>query len=264
VARYPRVAALLREVLPALRLIRLPAAPPGGAGQGSVAEPAAAPLGDFQPLREVGRGGMGIVYEAIQLSLGRRVALKVLPFASTLDARQLQRFKNEAQAAAGLHHTHIVPVFATGCDRGVHYYAMQFIDGQTVAALIAGLRTGTAVPAVSPADVPTGPEVPTPPVAAASTQPSVRAPAFFRTVAALGVQAAEALDHALQLGVIHRDVKPANLLVESNAPLAPGGTGLGGEGVRLWVTDFGLAHCQSQAGLTLTGDLVGTLRYMSP
>ena len=97
-------------------------------------------LGDYRIVREIGRGGMGVVYEAMQLSLGRRVALKVLPFAATLDQRQLQRFENEAQAAALLHHSHIVPVFAVGCERGVHYYAMQFIDGQTVAAYIRELR----------------------------------------------------------------------------------------------------------------------------
>ena len=97
-------------------------------------------LGDFRLLAEVGRGGMGIVYEAVQISLNRRVALKVLPFAATMDPKQLQRFKNEAQAAAHLHHTNIVPVHAVGCERGVHYYAMQYIDGQTVAALIRELR----------------------------------------------------------------------------------------------------------------------------
>ncbi len=86
-------------------------------------------FGDFQLVREIGRGGMGVVYEAEQISLGRRVALKVLPFAAALDARQLQRFKNEAQAAACLHHTNIVPVFGVGCERGVHYYAMQYIEG---------------------------------------------------------------------------------------------------------------------------------------
>src|SRR5436853_4085456 len=93
-------------------------------------------LGDYRILRELGRGGMGVVYEARQISLNRRVALKVLPFAAALDPRQLQRFHNEAQAAAGLHHTHIVPVFAVGVERGVHYYAMQFIEGHTLAALI--------------------------------------------------------------------------------------------------------------------------------
>jgi serine/threonine protein kinase len=83
---------------------------------------------------------MGVVYEAIQMSLGRRLALKVLPFAAALDAKQLQRFKNEAQAAAHLHHTNIVPVISVGCERGVHYYAMQYIEGQTLAAVITELR----------------------------------------------------------------------------------------------------------------------------
>src|SRR5262249_27017824 len=98
------------------------------------------PLGDFRVVREIGRGGMGVVYEAVQVSLGRRVALKVLSFAAALDAKQLQRFKNEAQAAAHLRHPHIVPVHAGGCGRGVHYYAMQLIDGQNLAALIQELR----------------------------------------------------------------------------------------------------------------------------
>src|SRR5438552_1812391 len=100
------------------------------------------PLGDFRILREIGRGGMGVVYEAMQMSLGRRVALKVLPFAAALDAKQLQRFRNEAQAAAQLHHSNIVPVYAVGCERGVHYYAMQMIDGHNLADLITQMRPG--------------------------------------------------------------------------------------------------------------------------
>ena len=97
-------------------------------------------LGEFRLLREVGRGGMGVVYEADQKSLRRRVALKVLPFAAAIDARRLQRFKTEALAAAHLQHAHIVPVHAVGCERGVHYYAMQFIEGQSLAALVEGMR----------------------------------------------------------------------------------------------------------------------------
>src|SRR5207245_6329052 len=97
-------------------------------------------FGDFRILREVGRGGMGVVYEAEQISLNRRVALKVLPFAAALDAKQLQRFRQEAHAAACLHHTGIVPVYAVGCERGVHFYAMQFIDGHDLAAVIRELR----------------------------------------------------------------------------------------------------------------------------
>src|SRR5262245_27210546 len=87
---------------------------------------------------------MGIVYEAEQLSLRRRVALKVLPLAATLDERQLQRFQNEARAAAGLHHEHIVPVDFVGSERGVHYYAMQFIDGRSLATFLAGPRLSAA------------------------------------------------------------------------------------------------------------------------
>src|SRR5260370_24410990 len=105
----------------------------------SIAQPHM-PLGDYQIIREIGRGGMGVVYEATQLSLGRRVALKVLPLAGALDAKQLQRFKNEAHAAAHLQHQNIVPVYFVGCERGVHFYAMQFVEGQTLAALIHELR----------------------------------------------------------------------------------------------------------------------------
>src|SRR5206468_5523815 len=97
-------------------------------------------LGDFRIIREAGRGGMGVVYEAEQVSLGRRVALKVLPFAAALDPRQLARFRVEAQAAAQLHHTNIVPVFSVGVERGVHYYAMQFIEGRTLAEVVADQR----------------------------------------------------------------------------------------------------------------------------
>src|SRR5262249_40015696 len=97
-------------------------------------------LGEFRIIREIGRGGMGVVYEAEQLSLGRRIALKVLPFAWSLDPRQLHRFKNEARAAAQLHHQDIVPVYAVGCERGVHFFAMQYIEGQTLAGFIRDLR----------------------------------------------------------------------------------------------------------------------------
>src|SRR5262245_61914251 len=274
-ARYPEIAEALAECLEGLEFLQA-AAPhlqaPGEA-RGTVPATAGAelcpegPLGDYRLVREVGRGGMGIVYEAVQISLGRRVALKVLPFAATLDPKQLQRFKNEAQAAAQLHHTNIVPVFGTGQERGVHYYAMQFIDGQTLAAVISARRRATPPDRRDPsADAEaTGPYGSTAPVAALSTGPSAADPAFVRAAARLGIQAALALEHAHQVGIIHRDIKPSNLLVETPAHASPLQRGdAPGEGLRLWVTDFGLAHCQSQAGLTMTGDLVGTLRYMSP
>jgi tRNA A-37 threonylcarbamoyl transferase component Bud32 len=240
-ARYPDIAAELAECLDGLEFLQ-------SAASGLRPRAAAAPptpedgtLGDFRLLREIGRGGMGVIYEAEQISLRRRVALKVLPLAATLDARQLQRFENEARAAAALHHGNIVPVFAVGCERGVHYYAMQLIEGQTLAAVIDHLRQ-TPQPAAPAADTVLG--------AASVTHQSVASREFFRTAASLGVQAAEALEYAHQMGVVHRDVKPANLLLDGRG--------------NLWVTDFGLARFQACPSVTSPGDLVGTLRYMSP
>jgi serine/threonine protein kinase/tetratricopeptide (TPR) repeat protein len=264
-ARYPDIADALAECLDGLDFIR--SAGPGlrdSALSSSVAETMRpqGPLGDFRIVREVGRGGMGVVYEAVQISLGRRVALKVLPFASTLDDRRLQRFKNEARAAAHLHHQNIVPVYATGCERGVHYYAMQFIEGQTLAAAIARVREtfgprpaeGATPDAGPPADRSPrqrGGVMPlTQTAGGLTTERSVHSPGYFRAAVRLAVQAAEALEFAHQMGVTHRDVKPANLLVDERG--------------NLWVADFGLAHCQGNATMTVTGDLVGTLRYMSP
>src|SRR5260221_3265689 len=96
-------------------------------------------IGEYQIVREIGRGGMGIVYEARQVSLNRRVALKVLPFAAALDPRALARFRQESQAAAQLDHPHIVHVYGVGSDRGIHFYAMQYIEGQSLAQVIAGM-----------------------------------------------------------------------------------------------------------------------------
>jgi WD40 repeat protein/serine/threonine protein kinase len=252
IARHPELADRLRPLVAALDLLARFSSSAGskrvlgrfGAGEGT-----SGTLGDFRILREVGRGGMGIVYEAEQVSLGRRVALKVLPFSATMDPRQLQRFLNEARAAAGLHHTNIVPVFAVGSERGVHYYAMQFIEARTLADLIDQRRGGVVSqgpmgsgPAAAPAT--------TARVAAAATSAAPPDAAYFRRAAEWGIQAAEALDCAHALGVVHRDVKPGNLLVDTAG--------------RLWVTDFGLAQIRTDVRLTASGDLVGTLRYMSP
>src|SRR5207248_5797657 len=122
----------------------------GGPPSTSDPGPGLGVLGDYHLLREVGRGGMGIVYEARQVSLHRRVALKVLPFAAVTDPKQLQRFHVEAQAAAQLHHTNIVPVHAVGCERGGHYYAMQYIEGETLARVIVELRQGDGREAETP------------------------------------------------------------------------------------------------------------------
>ena len=234
-------------------------------------------LGEFRLLREIGRGGMGVVYEAEQLPLGRRVALKVLPSTASLDPRHRQRFQLEAQAAAILHHEHIVPVFGIGFDQGLHYYAMQFIEGRSLTELIRGLRQDAtpARPRSGLAESSDGGlsgdstveyERPGQPAAGArpsgmgrASRRSLRVPVtpsptdrrHWHAVAHFGLQAAQALEHAHDLGVIHRDIKPSNLLIDDRG--------------HLWVTDFGLARVlQENPDVTATGDLVGTLRYMSP
>jgi hypothetical protein len=279
--RFPQVADVLRDVLPALQAMhdkRSAKDPLNGDGVLPLID---GQLGDFRILREVGRGGMGIVYEAEQISLRRRVALKVLPFAATLDGRRLERFKNEALAAARLHHSHIVPVYAVGCERGVYYYAMQMIDGLSLADVIAqrqheaapappgrtpvppSPRTNSHVlaelwpaslaPETPPAGArpqPSAAVTPTQAHAALSTASAGKATEFFPTVARLGIQAAEALEHAHSLDVLHRDIKPGNLLVDAHG--------------NLWITDFGLARLRNDVELTASGDIVGTYRYMSP
>lgn len=257
-AQHPEIAATLAECLDGLDFIRAAAfdlpRPTPHAVEAPYGLPhgfnATLPLGDYRLIRMLGRGGMGVVYEAEQLSLGRRVALKVLPFAAALDARQLQRFKIEAQAAAQLHHPNIVPVHAIGCERGVHYYVMQLIEGQTVAAAIHSLRQLNQLEHESDASQADRDVETLQALAALSTENSVRTGSFFRTVAQLGIQAAEALEHAHHSGVLHRDVKPANLLLDAHG--------------HLWVADFGLAQILGDPRLTMTGDLLGTCRYMSP
>lgn len=214
-------------------------------------------LGEFRLLREIGRGGMGIVYEAQQQSLQRRVALKVLPFAAAIDAKHVLRFKNEALAAGMLNHPHIVPVYSVGNERGVYFYAMQFVDGQSLGALIVELREH------SQAEISADQRLIEPSAEYVSdratdslfsrelsTQHSQRGNGFYRTAGRLMLQAAEALQHAHESGIIHRDIKPANLLVDVCG--------------QLHITDFGLAQIRSEVGLTRTGDTPGTLRYMSP
>ena len=266
--RYPDIAEELKSSLEGLALVHKAAGQlqPTNVANSPEHEFTAKPIGDFQIVREIGRGGMGVVYEAIQLSLGRRVALKVLPFASGLDAVRLQRFRNEAHAAAQLHHTNIVPVHAVGSDRGVQYYAMQLIDGHTLAELIDNVRhTNSRPPSQSkPVSVSEAKSNQAINSSASNrlgkTVPNVNttllsSPAnrsrYYESVVKMVHQATLALEHAHQYGVVHRDIKPANLLLDSAG--------------KVWVTDFGLAQIQqAELQLTRSGDHVGTLRYMSP
>jgi serine/threonine protein kinase/WD40 repeat protein len=281
-ARYPELAERIRVVFPMMMLME----EAGCSGSDSsvaasadtdrvVTQPQR--IGGYRILREVGRGGMGVVYEAEQLTLGRHVALKVLPVQPAQDATRWERFQREAKAAARLHHTNIVPVFEVGADGAACFYAMQYIHGQPLDQVLDELRaarstqTGKssaasrsvadsllagsfesryalAAPAAgAPAAVPPSWAI-LPGGGELSHTDSKRRP-YHLSVAHIGIQVAEALAYAHQEGVIHRDIKPANLLLDT--------------GGRVWVTDFGLAKTEAGA-LTQTGDIVGTVRYMAP
>jgi serine/threonine protein kinase/formylglycine-generating enzyme required for sulfatase activity len=157
--RYPEHADEIREMLPALVLMEKAKSESESPRTAALAAPLQQ-LGDYQILREVGRGGMGVVYEAQQLSLGRHVAIKVLPPHALLDPRHLGRFQREARSAAKLHHTNIVPVFGVGEQDGLHYYVMQFIQGlglDLVLDELRRLRQPRGRPAPPQGDVPSRP-----------------------------------------------------------------------------------------------------------
>ncbi len=338
-ARYPHFAGRIYDLFPALLEIegigpqRSPAAE-------SPTEHDAAPLsldrlGDYRILRELGSGGMGVVYEAVRESLRSRVALKLMHARFRADPTYVRRFHTEARSAAGLHHTNIVPVFDYGEHVGIYYYAMQYIPGhgldrvlQDVSVLRAAEASGREGGAASgptigcdgihgqvppqrsvslgvlsgrygsadlgsnPPNAPgrepgtgrTGPEDearPSPmqfaprsrsrapagidraPVGIAESLGPGSEPApcsdalggksedrYFREVARLTAQAADALAYAHKRGVLHRDIKPSNLLVDQTG--------------NLWVTDFGLAKFEGGEELSRSQDVVGTLRYMAP
>ncbi|MFT4556055.1 MAG: serine/threonine protein kinase/predicted negative regulator of RcsB-dependent stress response [Planctomycetaceae bacterium] len=323
-------------------------------------------LGDFRIIREIGHGGMGVVYEAEQESLGRHVALKVLSPATFDSPKSIRRFRREAETVARLHHTNIVPVFGVGDEKGLHYYVMQLIEGEPLNDVVTGLRSKTeggngdhnsavtgpagatgSASAESPAGSDrksTGKASGTHSLPAASAvrltnsangdspapdfhiessvemqlaadsddefaetvmqssedlaqlsepnladtvdQVKTRKPAeeptsesddsdagnrpphetllpaterlsallqtgeYWNAVAEIGIQVSRALVYAHGHGVWHRDIKPSNLLIDRSGTV--------------WLVDFGLARIAEDNELTQTGDLLGTLRYMSP
>jgi serine/threonine protein kinase/WD40 repeat protein len=247
-ARAPERARELEELLSALLLVEdvklhadatstaLGTGLPGG-------RPELERLGDFRILRELGRGGMGIVYEAEQESLSRHVAIKVLASSAARSPQTIQRFLREARAAAQLHHTNIVPVFNVGESDGLHYYAMQFIRGLSLDTVLKEVRRLKSKAPEDPALEQTAIH----PALAAASDSDER---YARRVARIGLQVAYALEYAHQQGTLHRDIKPSNILLDVH-------------GVA-WVTDFGLAKAVEDEDLTRTGDLVGTIRYMAP
>lgn len=301
ILQHPDLAGPIRELFSALELVEdlkplsegasPPAGEPVDLRRGRTVER----LGDYRILREVGRGGMGVVYEAEQESLGRRVALKVLAPWAANNPQTILRFQREARSAARLHHPNIVPVFAVGEDDGLHHYAMQFIRGHGLDQVLEEVRRirrhpdaiswdgviprpfleSASVTEVAHSIVvgsfaaesppPKGaPESPRPSAGASrSGAPPLRMPdhseltsvtdparSYARSIARIGVQAAEALEYAHQQGMLHRDIKPSNILLDARG--------------NVWVTDFGLAKAAADDDLTRTGDIVGTLRYMAP
>jgi eukaryotic-like serine/threonine-protein kinase len=331
--RYPHLADEIRELFPALLMMEDLGESSGGSVEAWPREGDRLPegislrkIGDYRLLREVGRGGMGVVYEAEQESLGRRVAIKILPAGALMDPRRLRRFQREARSAAKMHHTNIVPVFGVGEHEGTHYYVMQFIQGLGLDDVLdelkrlketkSGLASGPTESGsrrsdryddhdISAADVArslaTGkfaPDEPgrhsrstqslTPPLTAdwspsngsdqverhlesdrSDSSSSVGSSSdtwsansgwttmadsdrgYWRSVARIGLQVAQALDYANRQKIVHRDIKPSNLLLDLKG--------------NIWVTDFGLAKAGGDAeDLTHTGDIVGTIRYMAP
>jgi serine/threonine protein kinase len=221
------------ELLRCFRMVEAGRAPAGGelphAGE---------TLGEFRLLREIGRGGMGLVYLAEQPSLKRRVALKVLRRHLTLEPRHVDRFRREAQAAARLRHPHVVPVFGVGEQDGHHWIAMELVEGPTLADVVARLAAAGRAP--TPADL-----------AQQAGDPALaHEPSYAHAVVRLLRPALDGLSAAHAAGLVHRDVKPGNIL------LARGGRPL--------VADFGLAKGEGDLALSLSGEPLGTPYYMSP
>ncbi|HEY4312060.1 MAG TPA: protein kinase [Pirellulales bacterium] len=300
VDRYPTLADQIRELLPALAIVERDISLEGTCGtpqSNGLESGDLVPwrLGDYLVLREIGRGGMGIVYEAIQQSLGRQVALKILSGPSKGNAAHTERFRLEARAAARLHHTNIVPVFDVGEQGRTQYFTMQYIRGQGLDAvikvlrelrlnldqgcsrdqcglahsLVKGLLSGESAPWL-PTLAPAG-------MACDIDQPVAD---LVRETAAdpanpLGARLAPSADRQVKLddhyfrGVARIALQVADALRHAHQQgiihrdIKPSNLILDWQG-NAWITDFGLARTEGKDGPTNTGDILGTVRYMAP
>ena len=247
-------------------------------------------IGEYRIVRELGRGGMGIVFEAIHDSLGRRVAVKILPSRLLDNEKYVERFTREARAAAKLHHNNIVSVFGVGHSDSLHYYVMEFIDGSPLDSVIHGMRAHSMRPSqathiqptlldherlsslagdsdfeigkasLSPpksrTQKPKTPKTSTPDATDLDVEqdkPSFSIPSGnerFLWAANLVADIADALQYAHSQGLLHRDIKPGNILLDPDG--------------RAWLTDFGLVKNLGNQTLTMAGEVIGTPRYMAP
>ena len=225
------------------------------------AEPAESIVGHYRLLRQLGAGGMGVVHLARDEKLGRLCALKVLPLGLGLSKRARERFRREARAVAQLDHPGIVPVYDTGELEGVPFFTMRYVEGNTLGQLLANLRgmgipTGELTPLHltrfidsrnSPEEDVTADEDHEPVQAALE---ATWGRTFVETACRIVMEVADALDHAHRHGIIHRDVKPSNILISNQG--------------RALLFDFGLARVEREASITASGEFVGTPYYMSP
>lgn len=192
-------------------------------------------LGDFHIIREIGRGAMGVVYEAEQQSLQRRVAVKVFPAQTLREPGKLDRFARESKMSAGLHHNNIVPVFGVGQHDGLHYFVMQRIDGKGLDEIIEDAKKFAMPNRSSPQT---------------ESAEAWAIASSFHHAATIGVQVADAIHYAHSNGVLHRDIKPSNLMIDANGTV--------------WVSDFGLATVLQEEPTIDRNDIAGTLRFMAP
>lgn len=208
-------------------------------------------LGPFEIIRRLGGGGMGVVYLARQAELDREVALKIIRPDQVLFDSARSRFEREATVLASLKHPNIVPVHTFGNADGAPYFSMEYVEGKTLAEVLAELKD-------LPAESLTGADlerVLQAPRAGRRTDSSVEwhfdpAGSWQEACLKLVVQAARALEHAHGRNVLHRDVKPSNLMLANRG--------------RLMLFDFGLATSGRSARITRTGSVLGSLAYMSP
>jgi len=260
-SRYPEYSERITADFPALLLaegIKPRVAMAATAGESESPAEALELLAGYRVVRQIGQGGMGIVYEAEHPRLSRRLAVKVLP-GRKRNPSLVERFRREAEAASRLSHPNIVPVFDFGEHNGVPYLAMPLIEGPSLDQMLAEYRATSR----SSADTGSGAGLLTivtgnsrnpnsaPTSGISMTSGLIGPEADCQRLAALGSDVAAALSHAHENGTIHRDIKPGNLILDKDG--------------RIWVTDFGLAKvCDIDSDLSRMGDVIGTPRFMSP